>query len=52
MDETKYMTDAATLRRAAIIMKYRVPKQSFVVRVIVRVLQRTADWIEEQDVPA
>lgn len=41
------LEDAATLRRAAAIMRQRAPKQSFTVRVLIKMLRNTADWIEE-----
>jgi len=43
---TTTTTDAACLREAARILQARARKQTFMLRVIIRVLQRTADRIE------
>ena len=40
------LSDADCLRRAARILQYRVPRQTFAVRVIQRVLARLASRIE------
>ena len=39
-------TDAACLRDAAWILRKRASRQTFALRVIIRVLERTADRIE------
>lgn len=41
-------SDAKCLRDAAWVMQTRVEHVTFSVRVVIRVLQRTADWIENK----
>lgn len=38
--------EADCLRKAALILRSRAKRQTFAIRVIIRVLQRTADQIE------
>jgi len=37
------VTDAEVLRRAAVILRQRAKRQTFMLRVIIRVLERAAD---------
>lgn len=40
--------ESETLRRAAEILRSRVPRLTFSMRILIRVLHRAADWLDKQ----